>query len=65
MEEIDEDEALARQLMQEEVDRAGNNNDGVRSPIAAREDILVGDADYDRPLYRPPGRGIDGLVMGR
>ena len=65
-EDIDEDEALARRLMQEDVDQVGTSNGGVRSPIAARNDILVGDVDYDTPLYRPPGRGgIDGIVIGR
>ena len=57
---IDEDEALARQLMQEEVDNSGSgngNSDGVRSPIAARQDILVHpDMDYDQ-AYGYPSRG--------
>jgi hypothetical protein len=59
---IDEDEALARRLMQEDVDQstptADNNlsNGGVRSPIAARNDILVHpDMDYDTQ-YRYPSR---------
>jgi hypothetical protein len=60
---IDEDEALARRLMQEEVDLAGPSggaayNDGVRSPIAARNDILVHpDMDYDTPYRGYGGRG--------
>jgi len=63
---IDEDEALARRLMQEDVDQAGPSlggtyNDGVRSPIAARNDILVHpDMDYDTHYrgYGGRGRGI-------
>lgn len=55
---MDEDEALARRLMQEDIDNSGNgNNDGVRSPIAARQDILVHpDMDYDQ-AYGYPSRG--------
>ena len=63
---IDEDEALARRLMQEDVDQAGPTggaayNDGVRSPIAARNDILVHpDMNYDDHYrgYGSRGRGI-------
>ena len=63
---IDEDEALARRLMQEDVDQAGPSagttfNDGVRSPIAARNDILVHpDMDYDSQYrgYGSRGRGM-------
>lgn len=62
---IDDDEALARRLMQEDLDRApttNNSNDGVRSPIMARNDILVHpDMDYDShygfPSHRRVGRG--------
>jgi hypothetical protein len=60
---IDEDEALALRLMQEDVDQSGrttnNSNDGVRSPIAARNDILVHpDMDYDSSYgYLSRGRG--------
>ena len=48
--------------MQEEVDNSasGNgNSDGVRSPIAARQDILVHpDMDYDQAYgYTSRGRG--------
>jgi UBX domain-containing protein 7 len=62
---IDEDEALARRLMQEDVDQsvptAENNldNSGVRSPIAARNDVLVHpDMDYDAYRYPSRRRGI-------
>ena len=58
---IDEDEALARRLMQEEVDQQSvSGNDGVRTPIAARNDVLVHpDVDYDVPYrYSSRGRGI-------
>lgn len=61
---IEDDEALARRLMQEDIDEAGPsgsaNNDGVRSPIAARNDILVHpDMDYHQPyMYPSRGRGI-------
>jgi len=42
VQDIDEDEALALRLMQEEVDQSGPGNDGgVRSPIPQRDDILV------------------------
>lgn len=65
MQDIDEDEALARRLMQEDVDQsastADNNldNSGVRSPIAARNDILVHpDMDYDTYRYPSRRRGI-------
>lgn len=59
---IDQDEALARRLMQEDIDNSGSgrdNHDGVRSPIAARQDILVPpDMAYDQPyLYASRGRG--------
>lgn len=60
---IEDDEALARRLMQEDIDEAGPsehaNNDGVRSPIAARNDILVHpDMDYHQPyMYPSRGRG--------
>ena len=57
---IDEDEALALRLMQEDVDRRTNSsNDGVRSPIAARNDVLVHpDMDYDSSYrYLSRGRG--------
>ena len=59
---IDEDEALARRLMQEDIDNTGSGNgngDGVRSPIAARQDILVHpDMDYDQSYrYASRGRG--------
>jgi len=64
---VDEDEALARQLMQEEIEQqevhGESSGDGVRSPIASRSDILVHpDTDYDTHQYgygsRRPGRGI-------
>lgn len=63
---MDEDEALARRLMQEDIDRqeaqGGPSNDDVRSPIAARNDILVHpDTDYDTQYRfgtRTPRRGI-------
>jgi UBX domain-containing protein 7 len=59
---IDQDEALARRLMQEDIDNSGSgngNNDGVRSPIAARQDILVHpDMDYNQSYrYASRGRG--------
>lgn len=59
---IDQDEALARRLMQEDIDSSGSgkgNDDGVRSPIAARQDILVHpDMGYDQPYpYASLGRG--------
>ena len=51
----DEDEALARRLMQEDID---SQPEGVRSPIAARNDILVHpDTDYDAPYGYPSRRG--------
>jgi len=64
---MDEDEALARRLMQEEIEQqethGGSSADGVRNPIAARNDVLVHpDTDYDTHQYgygsRRPGRGI-------
>lgn len=61
---IDEDEALARRLMQEDVDESGQNQ-GVRSPIPQRNDILVDPStDYFTPSYgygggySSRGRGI-------
>ena len=55
----DHDEALARRLMEEDLDSATRQNDeGVRSPIAARNDILVHpDADYDSHYGYPSRRG--------
>jgi UBX domain-containing protein 7 len=71
---IEDDEAFARRLMQEDVDFHGpvTDNDGIRSPIAARNDILVHpDEDYDyvpRGLARRGARGSsyssDGNVGG-
>jgi hypothetical protein len=65
---IEDDEAFARRLMQEDVDLSAptgstSNNDGVRSPIRARNDILVHpDEDYDAPYsYARRGRGISQL----
>lgn len=59
---IDEDEALARRLMQEDIDQAptaNNSNDGVRSPIMARNDILVHpDVDYDSHYGYTTRRGL-------
>jgi UBX domain-containing protein 7 len=59
---IDEDEALARRLMQEDIDRAptaNNSNDAVRSPIMARNDILVHpDMDYDTHYGYASRRGL-------
>jgi hypothetical protein len=68
---MDEDEALARRLMQEDLDQqeaqAGPSNDGVRSPIAARNDILVHpDTDYDTQYgFSTPrrGRGMSSLTL--
>ena len=64
MHNIDEDEALARRLMQEDVDESGQNQ-GVRSPIPQRNDILVDPStDYFTPSYgygggySSRGRGI-------
>jgi hypothetical protein len=66
---IEDDEAFARRLMEEEVNSSGppgvstGNDDGVRSPIRARNDILVHpDEDYDSAYPYAPyprrGRGI-------
>jgi UBX domain-containing protein 7 len=70
---IEDDEAFARRLMQEDVDLSApaanaSNNDGVRSPIRARNDILVyPDEDYDSPYpaYSPfPHRGRGMSCLG-
>jgi hypothetical protein len=53
---VNDDEALARRLMQEDID---SQPDAVRSPIAARNDILVHpDEDYDVPYGYSARRGI-------
>ena len=54
---VDDDEAFARRLMQEEVENSElPESNGMRSPIAARNDILVHpDTDYDDP-YQYPSR---------
>ena len=59
----DEDEALVRRLVQEDVDQAGPSgaatyNDGVRSPIVVRNDILVLGCDTHYRGYGGRGRGI-------
>ena len=66
---VDEDEALARRLMQEDIDHVpavSNTGDGLRSPIAARNDILVHpDMDYDTHYgYRIRGRMGRGGTLG-
>lgn len=63
---MDEDEALARRLMEEDLEqqetRGGPSNDGVRSPIAARNDILVHpDMDYDNQYGFGAGRRGRGM----
>jgi hypothetical protein len=63
---MDEDEALARRLMEEDLEqqetRGGPANDGVRSPIAARNDILVHpDTDYDNQYVFGAGRRGRGM----
>lgn len=66
---IEDDEAFARRLMQEDVDLSApaanaSNDDGVRSPIRARNDILVHpDEDYDSPYpaYSPLARRGRGM----
>ena len=69
LQDIDEDEALARRLMQEEVDRSGTGDDtGVRSPIPQRNDILVDPStDYFTPSYGYgggyPSRGRGSVLL--
>jgi hypothetical protein len=68
VQDIDEDEALARRLMQEEVDQSSTSTSagaGVRSPIPQRNDILVDPStDYFTPSFGYGGgysRGGQGI----